>query len=97
MRIERSPIKVVGSRIRHLDTTALVGHGSVSIPDPIALLKAIRDVVRTSEGRRLLGEMAAEVRRVLDADDSADPVAAEAARLLARARRRDRHRNRRPR
>lgn len=62
--------------------------------DALALLVAVRDAARTLEGRRVLGELAAEIRRALDGDDGDDPVVAEAARLLARSRRRDRARRR---
>ncbi len=59
------------------------------LPDGLALLRAIRDAARTPEGRYVLGELAVEVRTVLDSDDDANPVATEAMRLLERSRRRD--------
>ena len=65
---------------------------SAATPDGLAMLRALAEAARTSEGRRIVGELAAEVRRALDDEDAENPVAAEAARLLARTRRRDRAR-----
>lgn len=57
----------------------------MSAPDGMALLAALRDAVRTPDGRRVVGELAVEIRRVLDGvDEHVDPVVSEAARLLAR-------------
>lgn len=60
--------------------------------DGIAILRALADAARTSQGRGLIAELSAEIRRALDGDDGADPVAVEAARLLGRLQSRRRER-----
>lgn len=56
--------------------------------DAVELLRTIREAMATREGRALAREIAAELQRAAEEATEQNPAAAEAQRLLTRARRR---------